>query len=305
MKNTFLSDKTAADIDTQVAKILRDLDNPEPPLRLEVVRELLKLDREYYSAANEGMMRELIHRLTVAGKQIVMRPTLLWDVIKKFDLKALYVPDRKRILLNSDLPSAKQRWNEAHETIHSIIPWHEYLMFGDDDHSLSPVCHSQIETEANYGAGRLLFLQDRFAQELCGSAIDLEAVRNLAKVFGNTITSTLWRTVEHMQIPAAAAISRHPHQLIGRAAASDPCRYFIRSKTFERKFGQVTELDFFRMMSGYCSARTRGPLGESEELLRDDNGDHHVFRFESFSNTYEVLTLAIHSHQRKIALATV
>jgi hypothetical protein len=49
-------------------------------------RELLKLDREYYSAANEGMMRELIHRLTVAGKQIVMRPTLLWDVIKKFDL---------------------------------------------------------------------------------------------------------------------------------------------------------------------------------------------------------------------------
>src|SRR5579872_4642366 len=138
MNNTFLSDKTAADIDKQVAKILRDLGDPEPPLRLEEVRELLKLDRQYYSAENEGMMRELVHRLTIAGKQIVQRPGLLWDVIKKFDLKALYVPDRKRILLNSELPSAKQRWNEAHETLHSVIPWHDCLMFGDDDQSLNP-----------------------------------------------------------------------------------------------------------------------------------------------------------------------
>ena len=44
MLNRFLDERTALDIDGRVAKILKDLDDPEPPLRLEQVRELLRLD---------------------------------------------------------------------------------------------------------------------------------------------------------------------------------------------------------------------------------------------------------------------
>ena len=33
------------DINEHIARLIRDLGNPEPPLRLEQVRELLKLDR--------------------------------------------------------------------------------------------------------------------------------------------------------------------------------------------------------------------------------------------------------------------
>lgn len=89
MQNLFLSERTAKDIDRRVAKILKDLDNPQPPLRLEDVRYLLELDLRYYSSANDGILRETLHRLTMSGKQLLNRPGLLVDAVKKFDLKAL------------------------------------------------------------------------------------------------------------------------------------------------------------------------------------------------------------------------
>jgi hypothetical protein len=44
--------KEQSDIDELVAKVLRDLGNPEPPLRLAVVRDLLTLDLKYYSSTD-------------------------------------------------------------------------------------------------------------------------------------------------------------------------------------------------------------------------------------------------------------
>ncbi|WJI57284.1 MULTISPECIES: hypothetical protein [unclassified Mesorhizobium] len=122
MRNILLSRPTAADIETQVRKVLRGLGNPEPPLQLKDVRELLRLDRGYYSSRNDGFLREMISKLSVAGAQIIERPTLLLDAVRKFDLRALYLPDRKRILLDQSQPDAKQRWNEAHEIGHSLLP---------------------------------------------------------------------------------------------------------------------------------------------------------------------------------------
>src|SRR6266704_5158962 len=95
----------------------------------------------------------------IAGVQILQRPMLLLDAVRKFDLRALYLPDRKRILLDQSQPDAKQRWNEAHEIGHSLLPWHADLMLGDHEQSLTPGCHAQVEAEANYTAGQLLFLQ--------------------------------------------------------------------------------------------------------------------------------------------------
>ena len=166
MKNSYLDSKTSNDIDKRITKILNDLDNPEPPLRLEIVRELLRLDFAFYSSSNTGAINETIHRLKVAGKQVIDRPALLIDAIRKWDLKALWVPDRKRILIDSELPSAKQRWGEAHEIGHSILPWHEAVMHGDWKRTLSLACEQQVESEANYAAGRLLFLQDVFRGRL-------------------------------------------------------------------------------------------------------------------------------------------
>lgn len=70
MKNIQLGTRTVADIDAQVVKVLRGLGNPEPPIDLAVVRDLLRLDRQYYSTSDDGLLRETVSRLKVAGLQI-------------------------------------------------------------------------------------------------------------------------------------------------------------------------------------------------------------------------------------------
>ena len=56
---------------------------------------------------------------------------------------------------------------------HSIIPWHDGMMLGDNTQTLLPLCHEQMEAEANYVAGRLLFMGERFKLEASDSAVFL------------------------------------------------------------------------------------------------------------------------------------
>ncbi len=72
------------------------------------------------------------------------RPALLLEAILKSELKALYVPDRKIILLDEAVPDIKQRWSESHEIVHSILDWHGSVMLGDDRITPIPACHEQI-----------------------------------------------------------------------------------------------------------------------------------------------------------------
>jgi hypothetical protein len=239
----------------------------------------------------------------MAGKQLLHRPTLLLDVIKKFDLKALYLPDRKRILIDSELPTAKQRWGEAHEVGHSITPWHEVCMHGDDQQTLRPACAAQIETEANSAAGRLLFLQDQFETMLLEMTASIKVVQELSGVFKNTMTSTLWRVVETLKIPAVGVISEHPRYTTEQFNAADPCKYFIRSRMFEERFGNLSEVEVFAKIRDYCKFSRKGPLGGAEVVLRDSQGLDHVFVLETFHNTHEALTLGIYHSARAVMVS--
>lgn len=89
MRNIILRFHTAGDIDKSVEKVLHDLGNSEPPLSLDEVRQLLKLDLDYYSSHKDGMLAEVAHRMVMAGKQILARPTLIWDAIKTGNIRAL------------------------------------------------------------------------------------------------------------------------------------------------------------------------------------------------------------------------
>ena len=59
---------------------------------------------------------------------------------------------------------------------------------------------------------------------------------------------------------------------------------------FMEQFSSITEADALDMIRSYCSRNKRGPLGQKELLLTDDNGEEHIFLFETFSNTHDVLT---------------
>lgn len=293
--NRIIRAKTARDIDNRVERVLRGLSHPEPPLRLEDVRELLQLDRAFYTANDPGVMRETVSRIRVAGIQAYKRPMLVFDAIRKLSLKALYLPDRKRILLDEALPKLKHRWNEAHEIGHSIIPWHQDIMLGDNAHTLLPSCREEVEAEANFAAGRLLFLRERFMEEARSLDPSIDTIRALKKAFGNTLSTTLYRFVESAgtELPIVGMITGHPH--VSRRSKdfdqSDPCRHFIRSPAFAQFFGRWSEVELFTHVTAYCGAQRGGPLGEAELALTDDNGEGHRFYFETFFNQYDALTL--------------
>ena len=297
-KNKILQAKTASNIDERIERVLEGLGNPNPPLRLEDVRELLKLDRAFYSADDPSVVRETVSRIRVATIQVYKRPTLLLDAIKKHSLKALYLPDRKRILLDGSLPKKKHRWNEAHEIGHSVIPWHEDIMHGDNSHTVSKHCHEHIEAEANFAAGRLLFLRDMFLDVARSYDASLDTVKELHGIFGNTMSTTLYRYIEiaGCDRPIVGMITDHPH-ISCRPDGFDPekpCRHFIQSPAFVAAFKNMPEKDVFDAVASYCGSQSGGPLGEAELILTDDNGEQHRFYFETFFNRYDALTLGIY-----------
>lgn len=305
-KNLLLSAKTGQDIDRRVERILKGLGNPEPPLRLEDVRELLKLDLAFYRADDPGILRETVSRIRVAAIQVFKRPSLLGDVIKKMSLKALYLPDRKRILLDGDLPLLKHRWNEAHEIGHSIVPWHDDMMHGDNSQTVSADCREHVEAEANYAAGRLLFLRDRFVEEALSFAPGIKAVRSLHGTYGNTLSTTLYRYIECAgeDLPFVGMITGHPNVAKRKADfdPTQPCRHFVRSPAFAQRFSKLSEVALFQAVARYCGTQRGGPLGEDELVLMDDNGDKHRFFFETFFNHYDGLTLGTYLGPEEIKI---
>jgi hypothetical protein len=289
MKNIFLDQKTVRDINKSVDRVHQELGYTDGAIKLLEVRDLLRLDLKYYRLDDPGLLDEVIHKLKVGAKQVIARPSLLVEAVRKFDLSALFLPDRKRILVDDSLPDLKKRWYETHEIAHSLIPWHADYTLGDNRSTLSQGCHERIEAEANYGGGRLLFPNEVFAQQRLASTMSLARVREIAKHFGNTITSTLWRCVEQSDELTFAAIGEHPRQPRDDKPVIE---YFVRSQTFAAQFPHVADGDVWAWMCGYCRYNATGPLGTKELNIQDANGISHVFVIESFSIKHSVLTMA-------------
>jgi hypothetical protein len=172
------------------------------------------------------------------------------------------------------------------------------VLRGDDELTLKQSCLAKVEAEANYGAGQLLFLRRRFLAEALNSPPSLGLVRSLAKHFGNTHPSTLWRLVETagMDRPLFGVIHDHPHPRFrsNHKDPANPCRHFIQSDAFARHFSNVTEHQAYGFITTYCGAQKGGPLGESRALISDENGEKYEFAFETFCFVHECLTLGIH-----------
>jgi hypothetical protein len=297
-KGIILPARTTADIDELIARVVDRLGNPEPPLDLKVVRASLKLDFGYYSAQDSGLLQETVARLQVAGKQVLLNPMLLVQAVRKLDLRALYLPDQRRILLDRDAPVLKHRWNEAHEVGHSLLPWHAGAMLGDDELSLIPTCHSALEAEANFAAAKLLFLRERFRADCRSLSPSFRSLEVLAERFGNTKSSTFWRCIEYWgeEVAMIGLITGHPHPAMRKSDfdPSAPCRHFIQSPGFAGMFSRTSETDVFEEIVGYCGRQRGGRLGTAEVLLTDDNGEAHRFMFESFCYHHCTLTLGIY-----------
>ena len=283
------------DIRDQIDRVLRDLGNPEPPLKLKDVRSILSLDLKYYSSSDPGLVLELTHRFRLlAGKTIPDLGRHLQSALSKSRLCAFWVPDQSRIILDSDVPKPKHRWIEAHEIIHSITPWHKDFLLGDNKQTLDPACHAVLEAEANYGAGRLLFFNERFGVEAGDFDLSFKSIKLLNKRYGNSMVSTFWRIVEdrNAEEPVFGLVSIHPHYPeIGCHDGPNPWRYFIRSDAFTRQFSRISPEAVFEIVRFHASRRKAGPVFAGQDVIVDDCGTEWEIELESFSTTHAVLTL--------------
>jgi hypothetical protein len=289
-----VGEQEARDIDARMARILSDLGNPQPPLRLELVFDLLDLDLEYYRADDVGVFKTLAHKVRLAGKQLAARPELAWEAFRRAQISALWLPDEKRICIDEGVPKPKHRWMQGHEITHAVTDWHRDYLLGDNDSTLDPQCHEMLEAEANYGAGRLLFLRDAFSVEAHDCALDFKTVRLLADRFGNTMTSTFWRMIVDHDPTALVfgMVSQHPrYPAIGEGRAGQPWRDFPRSRAFQRQFSRVTATQVFEVLRRHAGYKKRGPVIDGSDVLIDDNGRVHDVQVDGFCNTHSVMTI--------------
>lgn len=244
----------AADIEVLVARLLRDLGNPEPPIKLEDVRAIQKLDLTYYSKADLNLLNEMAHKTVMAGHVITSTGKRMYDVVTKVGLKALINKDQRRIYIDKEVVDKKRRFILAHEITHDLLPWHRELLLGDNDETLSPRCHQIMEAEANFGGRELIFMGNRFTTEVRDTVLNWKTIPDLGKTYGNTLTTTLWQSVLRLDpaTPAFGMISRHPfHSNICKRAGDTNVAYFIRSDSFVEKFGHISEVETYAAMREY------------------------------------------------------
>jgi Zn-dependent peptidase ImmA (M78 family) len=295
------------EIRAQVDRILKDLGRPEPPLVLADVRALLSLDLQYYSRADPGLIAELTHRFNLLAKKKL--PDLgnhLISALAKSRLCAFWVPESSRILIDSEVPTPKHRWIEAHEITHSITKWHKDFLLGDNAKTLDPACHAIIEAEANYGAGRILFLQDQFSLEARSLPLSFTSIIDLSKRYKNSIVSTFWRTVEERDPEQAVfgVISIHPlYPSVGEHDGPRPWRYFIRSPAFLTQFSSVSADDVFAVVKQEATCRRVGPVFSADHVFTNAIGDDWEYRILSHSTGHALLTLGYPVQRRSIVVA--
>jgi hypothetical protein len=278
------------DLDEKVGRILKDLGNPEPPVSLDQVRELLRLHKQYYSTSDVGFVTEIVHKMHLSGKPVLLKAARLIDVIRESKLTALFVPDTKTILIDQSEPKPKHRWMEGHEIAHALADWHKNYLHGDDNNTLNQECHEILEAEANYGSGRLLFMGPRFAEEARSLPQSMKCVFELAKRYGNSYPSTLWRHVREAfpDVPCYGLILARPK---GAATGGLQCKHVIESQKFEIEFegfptGATTPNNFEHFVM-----RSWGHVGSGVLTLVDKNGQNRRFVFEGWTNRHEVLVL--------------
>ena len=111
-----------------------------------------------------------------------------------------------------------------------------------------------------------------------------------------TYTTTFWRFIEstHGHLPMIGMIGSHPRRPPANFNDAQPFRHIIESPTFRAQFPGVTAGQLHAAVVGYCGAQRAGPLGAGEVLLQDAAGSSHLFAFETFSNSYDCLTLGVY-----------
>jgi len=116
--------------------------------------------------------------------------------------------DSREVFLKPGLYWPRQRFVQAHEIGHDVLPWHSDLYaFLDDKTRLRPEFHDLYERQANQAAIELLAQGDRLREEADGSPITIDSIDGLRNRFEISIQATARYVVEESRQAVALAIA--------------------------------------------------------------------------------------------------
>jgi hypothetical protein len=300
MPELILKERTEQKIKTHCERLYNDLGNPKLPVCLDAIRELLRLDKTFYSLEDPSLLNRVFHKLSIAGKQVISQPTRLLAAWQQWNIKALWLPDVQRILLDDSIVDKKKRWAETHEIGHSILPWHREYLHGDQEASLSVSCMVQIESEANYAAGQILFPTKILRETLPETnTINFSTIKKISKSFGNSITSTLWRIVDTLDVPSFGFICENPCLALPpfitqNELPKEQPRHFFRSRSFAERFSSLSEESVWNFLSKNCRDTKWSMLYDDKVNIANNDGQKLEFYIETVNLTHYVATFAVY-----------
>lgn len=194
----------------------------------------------------------------------------------------------------------RARWTEAHETSHSLIPWHDLELYLDGEEQLFRGTVEQREIEANVGAAHLLFQGHRFIERAMNYQHSINTPLFLADEVGASIHATTRYYAEHHPKAvglAVAGIRRRPDGYI-------PIFHSVESPAFRRLNGRFigilpaggipvrSGLGFDDLAEAASEALAGSTVVETEIPVTDMAGSRRVNRVEVFSNQYNLFLLS-------------
>lgn len=282
---------TRAEIDKITSGILKDAGMKDPPFLIDRLIAHLQLHHGFYDLEDPSFLQRLRHKIVVGGLKIA-------SITEKIRLCGIWLPDMRKILVNSSLPGAKIDWTSFHDASHAVLPWHKDFFMGDTAQTLDPDFQEMLESEANYGASAFMFGGQLFTKEALHYAPEWNSVQALKKRYKKSLTTTLRRFVQFSHdIPMAMVVN---------TAWWDPkpegqehrVRHFVGSGLFGTQFACVTRDWILTQINANTRRRKGGIVGEFGLMVADVDGVLHQFNAESFYNTHDVLTLLVCQQKR-------
>jgi hypothetical protein len=278
---------TRREIDKIVERILRDGGLRKPPIQITDVLEHLKLNRDFCRLDDPTLLRRFAHRLQIGTKKLV---NIVRDKIK---LAAVWLPDEKRILVDTSQPEPKQMWASFHDSVHTILPWHRDFFLGDTAQSLEHEYQDMLEAEANYGASGLMFGGKVFTAQALDTTPCWNSIEQLTKLHKKSYVTTFRRYIEHSHDVALAGLISTPWWKEKPDDQITRCRHFIRSPAFEKEFPNVHPDQLLDPVNNSTKPRKWGIAGEFMLAVKTVGGDQREFFAESFFNQHYLMTLFV------------
>jgi hypothetical protein len=214
---------------------------------------------------------------------------------------------RERVVyLDFAQPLPQQRFTHGHEIGHRALRWHDGAYYCDNESTLHPDTHDELEAEANAFSAELLFNLGAFTDQAHASRPGLAPALELADTFGTSRHSAIRRYVEDAPRPCALLIlGKYPVHPGGQLSLK--VLHGLESDPFRRRYGSIAgclpetfavrDWQLARDALTALRSSTITPVLSGELMTTDSRRGTVKLDYELYSNTHRVFVLLI-PHRR-------